>query len=179
MHCLPSMLPCSQSTRTQSYPALARVRDMLLPGSNCHTPNASPPLSRTDLTRFVPCIVRCFDEEMRMSKFRIYVDEEIPISDLRLVTSREASLGSSPMENTSHPTSHYITTPRIPESVNPTSAVPGKTRMNSRPYIICNPPLKMSPLNIVSHPTLWCAPPKSPARAAHAAMTPLSPSPST
>lgn len=38
----PAMLPCSQSTHTQSKPALAMNRDRFAPGNICHAPNEAP-----------------------------------------------------------------------------------------------------------------------------------------
>lgn len=55
---LPSMFPCSVSTRTQSNPHLAMVLAWLLPGSICHAPNVSPePVLRAFWSRFAACIL--------------------------------------------------------------------------------------------------------------------------
>ena len=50
---LPSILPCSQSTMTQSTPDRARILEMLAPGSICHKPMEGPLFSaKTCLRRF-------------------------------------------------------------------------------------------------------------------------------
>lgn len=60
---LPSIFPCSVSTRTQSNPHRAIVLAWLLPGSICHAPNVSPePVLRAFWSRFAACILILCDE---------------------------------------------------------------------------------------------------------------------
>jgi hypothetical protein len=52
------MLPCSQSTHTQSKPALAMNRDRFVPGNICHAPNETPePDVRAFCRRFADFII--------------------------------------------------------------------------------------------------------------------------
>ena len=54
---LPSILPCSVSTTTQSNPHLAIVLAWLLPGSICHAPKVSPePVCKALRSRLAACI---------------------------------------------------------------------------------------------------------------------------
>ena len=59
LHGLPSIFPCSVSTRTQSNPQRAMVLAWLLPGSICHAPNVSPePVRKALWSRLAACIMR-------------------------------------------------------------------------------------------------------------------------
>jgi hypothetical protein len=54
---IPSILPCSQSTTTQSTPVRARVRDTLEPGIICQHPNDGPfPSSKATRNLLAPFI---------------------------------------------------------------------------------------------------------------------------
>lgn len=54
---IPSILPCSQSTSTQSTPVRARVRETLEPGIICQHPNDGPfPSSKATRNLLAPFI---------------------------------------------------------------------------------------------------------------------------
>lgn len=53
----PSMLPCSQSTSTQSHPDRARMRDTFAPGIICHMPMLCLPWAKAVLSRLDACMV--------------------------------------------------------------------------------------------------------------------------
>lgn len=57
---LPSMLPCSQSTRTQSTPDLASMRDTFAPGIICQAPNAFLPSRRAVRSLLDCCMADMF-----------------------------------------------------------------------------------------------------------------------
>lgn len=79
---IPSKLPCSQSTNTQSTPDLASSRDTFAPGIICHAPNEVRPWFSAVLNRLEACIADIDLTAPRMHSWFLNAREGLKRSDV-------------------------------------------------------------------------------------------------